>query len=247
MKKIFVILLIMIIVVGCGGSGGGSGSKRYDYKWSNGSTIPLAYLRPSSLSSVVYAADEPAYIGSEIPPFSSWSEGGYMGSFLLIFTYYGGVRVSSTCTIDPADGEVTEYDLGGGDLVPSVVVNRQGLFRVTATYEGNTLDIPVRIYHFGSIWLENADLDSDGIKDIENLNALFGYRVVDHSYLSLVFSAPGGEYSPNAPLVELTYGKIYIIKTSSGRYCKFWPTGSNGPNSYNGMDFLSDENGNFAY
>lgn len=245
-KKVMFIFstIICLILIGCGG-GGGSRRSAYTYKWSNGYAA-LANTRPSTnLKSVVYA-DGATFLGSEKPPFSSVDDGGRPCGTLLVLTYFNGVEVKSVCTCDPADGEIVDY-LSGGHAIPSFNAKRQGIFYVTATYEGHTLDIPVRIYHFGSIHLDHDDLDGDGIADLKNLAAPYGYQIINHSYMSLITSAPKGDYSPDAPLPQFEYGKIYVVKTSSGRYAKLWPTGGAGPNTYNGMDFLSDENGNFAY
>jgi hypothetical protein len=256
------ILLLLNIAVGC--SSGGSSkrpdetSNKYYYKWTNGisSISASAYTKSSSIfnSLIVYAdnegeTNEMTYLGPEIPPFASLDDGNRMCGFLLILTYYGNVLVNSTCTCNPDDGEITEYDLSGtGNLfVPSFIAKKQGVFNITATYNNETLNIPVRIYHFGTINLPEMDLDDDGILDIENFKANYGYQVISNSYLSLISSAPAGDYLENTPLTQFIYNKIYIIKTSSNKYCKIWPTGYCGENAYNCVDCLSDVNGNFDY
>jgi hypothetical protein len=260
MKKNFIFVLILLIIfvfTGCN-SGGGNNSPNsgnsprsgYYYMWSNNSPAS-AYTKPLPVFNSVVYAEEPTeptkYLGSEIPPFASVDDANRMCGFLLIFTYYNGTEVKSICAVDPNDGEISEYDLNNGYMIPSFIAKRQGIFHVTATYNNEILDIPVRIYHFGYTNLNRMDFDKDGINDIQNFTALYGCRIIDNEYLSLVSSAPEGEYSSNTPLSGFVFGKIYIIKTSSGRYCKFWPTGYAGENSYTGVDFLSDENGNFAY
>ncbi len=265
MRKIIAILFVMSLIVaitGCGGSGGGNNGDNngspstrsgYYYMWSSNIVLTSAYAKPLSIfnSSVVYADDNSGLMGSEIPPFASVfpsAGGGYQQSgTILIFTYYNKVLVKSTCTCDPNEGEIVDYDLGNGYIVPSFIAKKPGLFHATATYNGETIDIPVRIYHFGIIDLDHSDLDGDGTADINGLSALYGYQVINNGYLSLVSSAPTGEYTKNTSLPEFIYGKIYIVKTSSGKYCKVYPTGYCGENDYNNVNFLSDENDNFAY
>lgn len=249
---ISIILAGLILITGC--SGGGSGRRTgYTYKWSNGETKLAKTLSVSPQLNFIAYADEddggPTFLGPEIPPFTSVDDGNRVCGYMLIQTYYNGSEVQSVCTCDPSDGEITEYDLSGrGDyIVPWFIPKHQGVLHVTATYNNETLDIPVRVYHFGYTNLNRMDFDKDGINDIQDFTALYGCRIIDNEYLSLVSSAPEGEYSSNTPLSGFVFGKIYIIKTSSGRYCKFWPTGYAGENSYTGVDFLSDENGNFAY
>lgn len=266
MKKNIAFLLVLSIVVtilGCSSgnnrnNNGNTNSKGYYYKWSNGIlTTSHAKTLSNLRSSIAYAEDvETTYIGSEIPPFSSLDDGGRVCGTLLIFTYYNNVLVNSTCTCDPEDGEITEYDLSGtGDLfVPSFVAKRTGMFTVTATYNGETLTIPVRVYRFGNM---SRDYDGDGIRDINNLNIPNGYQVIENKYLSLVASAPTGTYV-DTPLPYSTdpmnvCGRIYVIRTSSGKYAKVLPTGGcsaidNGHIiDYNCVYWMSDENGEFEY
>jgi hypothetical protein len=271
MKKIISILFVMSLIVTIAGCGGGKGSGNtgnpsrsgYYYKWSNG-FLASAYVKPSSMifGSVAYADDPtptptpiepPQYIGSEIPPFSSIDDHNppQPSGTLLILTYYNGAQVKSSCNYNSSDGSIVDYDLGGNgnpnDMVPSFVPKKQGLFHVTATYNGEAIDIPVRVYHFIPISLNGSDLDGDGKYDIQNQIALYGYQVINNGYLSLVASAPPGDYTTNASLPAFTYEKIFVIKTSSGKYMKIYPTGACGENSYNNMNLLSDSNGNFAY
>jgi hypothetical protein len=260
MKKIVTILfamsLVIIIITGCGGGGGSSNDdpstkSGYYYMWSNNilTSTPSAYVKPLIFNSVVYAEEPTKYLGSETPPFSSLDDGGRVNGTLLLFTYYNGAQVRSTCTCDPNEGEIVDYDLNGDGsyTVPSFAGKKEGLFSVTAVYNGEILNIPVRIYHFGIIDLDHIDLDGDGINDIQDLCVIYGYQVINNGSLSLVSSAPTGEYTQNASLPEFIYGKIYIIKTSSGKYCKVYPTGYCGENDYNSINFLSDNNGNFDY
>lgn len=269
MKKNIAFLLVLSIVVtilGCSSgnnrnNNGNTNSKGYYYKWSNGIlTTSHAKTLSNFRSSIAYAEDgedgETTYISSEIPPFSSLDDGGRVCGTLLIFTYYNDTLVNSTCTCNPDDGEIIEYDLSGtGDLfVPSFVAKRTGKFTVTATYNGETLTIPVRVYRFGNM---SRDYDGDGIGDINNLNIPNGYQVIENKYLSLVTSAPTGMYV-DTPLPYSTdpmdvCGRIYVIKTSSGKYAKVLPTGScsavdNGHIiDYNCLYWVSDENGDFEY
>jgi hypothetical protein len=260
MKKIitiFFVISLIVAITGCGGGKGGGNNDNpaktgYYYMWSN-NNLTSAYAKPIPLSvfnSVVYADEPGKYLGSEIPPFASVypSPEGYLQSgTLLIYTYYNGAQVKSICTCDPNDGRIVGYDPGSGDTIPSFVAKKPGLFHVTATYNNETIDIPVSIYNFGIVDLDHADLDGDGINDIDNLSALYGYQVINNGHLSLVSSAPTGEYI-QTPLSEFTYGKIYVIKTSKpGMYCKIYPTGYSGENDYNSMNFLSDSDGNFDY
>lgn len=271
MKKNIAFLLVLSIVVtilGCSSgnnrnNNGNTNSKGYYYKWSNGITsAPVVRLKQQPILNkfTAYAEDveegETTYIGSEIPPFSSLDDGGRVCGTLLIFTYYNDTLVNSTCTCDPEDGEITEYDLSGtGDLfVPSFVAKRTGKFTITATYNGETLTIPVRVYRFGNM---SRDYDGDGIRDINNLNIPNGYQVIENKYLSLVTSAPTGTYV-DTPLPYSTdhmavCGRIYVIRTSSGKYAKVLPTGGcsavdNGHIiDYNCLYWVSDENGDFEY
>jgi hypothetical protein len=264
MKKIIAILFVMSLIAaipGCGGGGGnndkndddnGSPSTRtgYYYMWSSNIVSTSAYAKPLSIfNSVVYADEPTKYLGSETPPFSSLDDGGRVSGTLLLFTYYNGAQVRSTCTCDPNVGEIVDYALNGDGsyTVPSFAGKKEGLFSVTAVYNGEILNIPVRIYHFGIIDLDHIDLDGDGINDIQDLCVIYGYQVINNGYLSLISSAPTGEYTQNTSLTEFIYGKIYIIKTSSGKYCKVYPTGYCGENDYNSINFLSDNSGNFDY
>lgn len=270
MKKNIALLLVLSLIITVVGCSGGSDKKtdkpvipqkpRYYYKWSNGITsAPVVRLKQQPILNkfTAYAEEgETTYIGSEIPPFSSLDDGNRVCGTLLIFTYYNNVLVNSTCTCDPEDGEITEYDLSGtGDLfVPSFVAKRTGKFTVTATYNGETLTIPVRVYRFGNM---SRDYDGDGIRDINNLNIPNGYHVIENDYLSLVTSAPTGTYV-DTPLPYSTdpmdvCGRIYVIKTSGGKYAKVWPTGGcsavdNGHIiDYNCVYYVSDGNGDFEY
>jgi hypothetical protein len=245
---------LVITIVGCSGGSNKKTDKpvtknRYYYKWSNGMSSASDRVKPAS-TFISFNDDENSsmYNGSEIPPFSSLDDAGEMGGYLLIFTYYDDTLVNSTCICDSSDGEITEYDLNGnGFIVPSFVAKKRGIYNVTATYNNETLIIPVRIYRFQPINLPGMDLDGDGILDINNFQAKYGYQVIDNTHLSLIFTAPIGDYLADTPLTAFMYNKIYVIKTSSGRYCKIWPTGYCGEHTYNSVQFLSDTNGQFDY
>jgi hypothetical protein len=257
MKKfvfMFLTLFLLLSVVGCGGGkpevNNPSDDKPtgYYYKWGNG-VSPLTYNKPVRVNgSTVYAASLATYLGKTVPPFTALDDLYRQSGTLLIYTYYNDAPVNSAYSCDPNDGSIGEYDLSGDgtNIAASFTAKKHGIFHITATYNGETLDIPIRIYRFSAVDLNDFDLDNDGITDIKDLTAVYGCQIVDSNTLPLVTNALPGDYSQTM-LTKLEYTKIYIIKTSSGRFLKLLPTGTCGTNQYNSMNLLSNTDGAFPY
>jgi hypothetical protein len=251
MKKFILISAIMILIItiaGCGGSTKSSHQSGYYYKWST-SASASAYAKPFSIfDSVVYAEGEtPGLIGSAVPPYGCIKDGIPWGCPAL-YTYYNDALVESNYTYDITAGTVTKT--GVNDCTTIFAPTKAGIIHLTASYNGGTLDIPIRIYYYFSIDLyQQKDFDGDGIADMDyivgGINTT-GYQILDEEYLSNISSAPINGYSTT----ELHYfesSRIYIIKTSGEKKYAKLLLSYEGSGGYGFYYLISDINGNFEY
>ncbi len=256
MKKISIYLLMIILVMSAIGCGGGKNKgSGYTYKWgAGGGSVSGLSMKSGEEPST------PIYSGAVAPPFASVKYGtNETVGGVAIYTYLDGVPVRSNYAVDPADGSM---DVAGPyseiDIFRPI---HTGISNVTATYNGETLTIPVHTYYAytfdGLTYLDfdtmtvypGANLAADVLFNGPNYKAPYGYQALSGAIISSIVSAPSGYYR------ELDFGQEYwagyydevnmsIIKTSEGKHVKlrFMSWG------YGGTTFcfwVSDTNGNF--
>jgi hypothetical protein len=237
MKKylIFSIITILVLtIVGCGG--GKKSSKGYYYEWAT-SDSGQKVLSISNELFKGYGIVQAGYSSSVMPPFASVDSSGNTQGIAAIYTYYeeNGVsnQVKSTFTCDPSVGTFTE--LAGEVTV--FLPKKAGVQTVTASWNGYTLNIPIKVYNFVNLkyYLEtgtptgydcdNSQFTTDMVKaDIYLDNAwmypIYGYKIVNQP-ISKVESATSEGYTVKL-IDDFSDGfhNTIIIKTSEGRYAK---------------------------
>jgi hypothetical protein len=283
MKKLFILFLILILAVSVIGCGGGNKkdddpilpSSRYIYEWS-----PSAEVSESSmLSASSFAASDftaSSYSSSIIPPYCALSITDGSAQMMSVITTYNEVTeivegdpviyknaVVSDFACNAADGSLSVTS--GESTVFSPI--RLGLLSITATWNGNTLNIPVKIYHFtilnGSLGPETAFDFDNMVASNDNLSpntdlyfnsygfqTPYGSEIVSNTYgmplISSILNAPAGAYSTtNAGNPNFPYDTL-IIKTSGGKYVKLIQT-SQGTQGRGLVFFVSDNAGVFEY
>ncbi len=225
---------------------------KYVYRWSSGAGSALSVKAAED----VYTA---GYSGSSIPPYGSiMVDENTTQGVAALETYWEeeGVLtpVISDYTCDEADGSFT---INAGEITV-FLPKRVGICIVTATWNGNTLQIPILVYRainldrpnkkgfsFDTLTYNESGgdfyLPSTGL--YTRFTCPFGYQILTGTYISNVTSAPSGDYViGNA---DLEAGQVLIVKTFDGKYAKvslisvgFGVTLT---------VFVSDENGNFEY
>lgn len=279
MKKIVFLVLIAILVLSLVGCGGGNKdirpTSRYIYEWSSSGVSESSML---SFAAADFTASD--YSSSTIPPYCALSITDGSAQMRSVITTYNEVTetfeteegikqgviknaVVSDFACNAADGSLSVTS--GESTVFSPI--RLGLLSITAAWNGNSLNIPVKIYHFtilnGSLGPETAFDFDNMVASNDNLSpntdlyfnsygfqTPYGSEIVSNTYgmplISSILNAPAGAYSTtNAGNPNFPYDTL-IIKTSGGKYVKLvqcWQ-GSSGRGL---VFFVSDNAGVFEY
>lgn len=270
------VVTVLIAVVGCGGGGGKKG-RGYYYEWSTStSSEKYSMAAPQEISGagVVLAG----YTSSTIPPYASVSLlDGSAGAIAVIYTYYeddvskSSQAVSSFFSCDTSNGDFVTLDGTHHSTIESTSTmyypQTKGIHTITATWSGQTLNIPIRVYeHLELNYYSHRGKNAYDFDDGKWYDDATDPRVdlyvdkingrVYTPYGSLTVSTPFSALT-NPPLDgyntterEQFTAETLILKTSSGKLVKTYMISANPIHNNYGVRILtsvSNDSGSFNY
>jgi len=245
------VVTVLIAVVGCGGGGGKKG-RGYYYEWEalGLSSEKYSMVSPQQFSSsgVVNAG----YVSSYIPPYTSISlYNNEPRTFTTIYTYYeNDIELTST-PVESTFNIVTNghfLDLDGNQYASmtsqhvTYAATKTGIQHITATWNGQVLNIPVRVYDYLALNLDqvfyiegDVAYDFDANTWLSDINDPRVDIYIDKKYgglytpygsfgvndaISTILTVPVNGYtSTQYPPNYNHYGAV-IVKTSEGKFVK---------------------------
>lgn len=257
-NRIIMLILVIVLVAGCSGSSSKTKAKRYVYKWEDGATSG-ASLSALSVSKTMY--------GPEVPPLAAISRSDTVQRAPDIYVYEqteSGVLTAVTAEW-ACDADVGGFGESYSAHRVSFYAAKIGLQNVTATINDTILTIPIHVYPFVALHI-NEELGSEIAYDFDNNtwsnditenidiyidsktgNIYFPYGFQRTHNMSALSTAPSAGYG------EGYIDKVgaYVLKTSEGKYAKIDIALTASQTGYGdgvGFSFLvSDSEGQFEY